>query len=183
MQTTLARISCRTHKLELHAAQSASDKLMRGDLSAVGVPSAADVGVVHVPDAGHLEPMDFKLMVSAIGSHTAHIISCILCLPDASQCKSSQVLELLVDIAQAEGQQDTPYSAALLVGVPVSCLYFCLHDDFVASFSAFIYLNGICFLSFSFPPGFSRHSSTKTATAPQTHAAAGSLRIILSCFA
>ena len=33
------------------------------------------------------------------------------------------MLELLVDIAQTEGQQDTPYSAALLVGVPVSCVY------------------------------------------------------------
>ena len=74
MQTTLARICSRTHKLELHAAQSASDKVMRGDLSALGVPSTLDVGVVYVPDAGQLEPMDFKLMVSVFGAHASQIV-------------------------------------------------------------------------------------------------------------
>jgi hypothetical protein len=62
-QTTLARISCRTHKFELHAAQSASDKLMAGDLSPLGVASAADVGLVGVAGAGELDAMDFKLTV------------------------------------------------------------------------------------------------------------------------
>ena len=63
LQTTLARISCRAHRLELHAAQSASDKLMGGDLSPLGVASTADVSVVSVAGAGQLDPMDFKLMV------------------------------------------------------------------------------------------------------------------------
>ena len=64
LQTTLARISGRAHKLELHAAQTASDKIMRGDLSPLGVTSTADVSVVSLAEAGQLEPMDFKLMVN-----------------------------------------------------------------------------------------------------------------------
>jgi hypothetical protein len=36
---------------------------------------------------------------------------------------NEQVLELLLDIAQSDGQQDTPFGAALLVGVPVICSF------------------------------------------------------------
>lgn len=47
---------------------------MRGDLSALGVPSTLDVGIVYVPDAGQLEPMDFKLMVSDFRAHASQIV-------------------------------------------------------------------------------------------------------------
>ncbi len=73
-QTTLARISCRVHKLELHAAQSASDKLMAGDLSPLGVASTADVGVINVAAAGQLDAMDFKLMVTSHHAPLFHVM-------------------------------------------------------------------------------------------------------------
>ncbi len=41
---------------------------MRGDLGPLGVAAAADVGSVSVAEAGQLEPMDFKLTVSAAGT-------------------------------------------------------------------------------------------------------------------
>ncbi len=64
LQTVLTRICCRAHGLQLHAAQLASDCIMRGDLAPLGVACTTDVGTVSVADAGQLEPMDFKLMVS-----------------------------------------------------------------------------------------------------------------------
>ena len=41
---------------------------MRGDLGPLRVTAAADVGSVSVAEAGQLEPMDFKLTVSAAGT-------------------------------------------------------------------------------------------------------------------
>jgi hypothetical protein len=66
LQTVLERICCRAHGLQLHAAQRASDCIMRGDLGPLGVACTADVSIVSVADVGQLEPMDFKLMVSMI---------------------------------------------------------------------------------------------------------------------
>ena len=54
--------------MEPHAAQSASDSIMRGDLSPLGATSTANVGVVTVADVGQLEPIDFKVMVSTNGA-------------------------------------------------------------------------------------------------------------------
>ena len=71
-----------------------------------------------------------------------------------------QVLELLIDIAQSEGQQDSPFGAALLVGVPVSLCFL------------FIFLMT---LTFSFTTGFPRNRPKTTAASPPAHAAAGSV--------
>jgi hypothetical protein len=75
-------------------------------------------------------------------------------LSDGSQCISSQVLELLVDIAQTEGQHDTPYSAALLVGVPVSCAYLlvCIIETLDTHSNAFCFCRSVtCQASLGIP--------------------------------
>jgi hypothetical protein len=91
LQTTLARISCRVHKLELHAAQSASDNIMRGDLSPLGVSSTADVSVISLAEAGQLEPMDFKLMVNFITHHhndMVHLHNPTLCAQSGTRASN-----------------------------------------------------------------------------------------------
>lgn len=51
-----------------HVSVTYSDCIMRGDLGPLRVAAAADVGSVSVAEAGQLEPMDFKLTVSAAGT-------------------------------------------------------------------------------------------------------------------